>query len=150
MELGMYILDGSSSKAFLEPCLPMRDTIRSVMGRAVLEDGKQTMEAWMAIFRHLQEVGIRGDEEERDDPGLRHFATAMKTPRGRINTDLLNYSPKQLRMTKEGDDESFTTAGSAWDPRASHLKLTHSLALVKGELGLRDDDASYVTVHGGL
>ena len=119
------------------------------MGRAVLEDGEQTMEAWTAIFRHLQEVGIRGDEEEWDDLGLRRFATAMKTPHGRVNTDLLN-SPKQLCMTKEGDNESFTTAGSAWDPRASHLKLTHSLALVKGELGSRDDDASYVTVHGGL
>ena len=27
MEPGMYILDGSASKAFLEPCLPMRDAI---------------------------------------------------------------------------------------------------------------------------
>ena len=93
MEPGMYILDGSSSKAFLEPCLPMRDALQSVTGRAVLEDGEQTMEAWTAIFRHLQEVGIRGDEEERNDPGLCRFATAMKTPRGRVNTDLLN-SPK--------------------------------------------------------
>ena len=53
-------------------------------------------------------------------------------------------------MTEEGCDETFTTARSAWDPRASHLRLTHSLALVKGELGSRDDDASYVTVHSGL
>jgi len=127
----------------------MRDAIRSVTGRAVLADGEQTMEAWTAIFRHLQEVGNRGGEEERDDPGLLRFVTAMKTPRGRVNTYLLN-SPKQLRMTEEGDYESFTMARSAWDPRASHLKLTHSLALVKGELGSRDDDASYVTVHGGL
>ena len=118
------------------------------MGRAVLEDSEQTMEAWTAIVRHLQEVGNRGDEEGRDDPGLRCFATAMKTPRGRVNTDLLN-SPKQLRMTEEGDDESFTMAGSAWDSRVSHLKLMHSLALVKGGLRLRDDDASYVTVHSG-
>jgi len=107
------------------------------------------MEAWTTIFRHLQEVGNRGDEEGRDESGLRRFATAMKTPRGWVNTDLLN-SPKRLRMTKEGDDESFTTAGSAWDPRASHLKLTHLLSLVKGKLGSRDDNASYVTVHGGL
>ena len=92
------------------------------------------MEAWTAIFRHLQEVGNRGGEEERDDPGLLRFATAMKTLCGRVNTDLLN-SPKRLRMTKEGNDESFTTARSAWDPRASHLKLTHSLALVKGGSG---------------
>jgi hypothetical protein len=107
------------------------------------------MEAWTAIFRHLQEVGNRGDEEGQDDPGLRRFATALKTPRGRGNTDLLN-SPKRLRMTEEGDDESVTTAGTAWDARVSHLKLTHSLALVKEELGSRDNDASYVTVHGGL
>ena len=40
--------------------------------------------------------------------------------------------------------------GTSWDARASHLKLTHSLALAKGELGLRDGDASYVTVHSGL
>jgi hypothetical protein len=54
-------------------------------------------------------------------------------------------------MTEEGgDDESITTAGTSWDVRASHLNLTHSLALVKGELGSRDNDASYVTVHGGL
>ena len=92
------------------------------------------MEAWTAIFRHLQEVGNRGGEEERDDPGLLRFATAMKTLCGRVNTDLLN-SPKRLRMTKEGNDESFTTARSAWDPQASHLKLTHSLALVKGGSG---------------
>jgi len=103
------------------------------MGRAVLEDGEQTMEAWAAIFCHLKEVGNRGDEEGQDDPGLRPFTTAMKTPRGRVNTDLLN-SPKQLRMTEEGDDESFTLEGTAWDARASHLKLTHSLALVKGEV----------------
>ena len=62
----------------------------------------------------------------------------------------LLHGMKRIRMTEEGNDKSFTTAGSAWDPRASHLKLTHSLALVKGELGSRDDDASYVTVHGGL
>ena len=90
MEPGMYILDGSALKAFLEPCLPMRDATQSVTGRAVLDDGEQTMEAWTAIFRHLQEVGNIGNEEGRDDPGLRCFATAMKTPRGRVNTDLLN------------------------------------------------------------
>ena len=100
-EPGMYILDGSALKAFLETCLPMRDATRSVTGRADLEDGEQTMEAWTAIFRHLQEVGTRGNEEGREDPGLRCFATAMKTPRGQVNTDLLN-SPKQLCMTKEG------------------------------------------------
>ncbi len=116
---------------------------------AVLEDVEQTMEAWTAIFRHLQEVGNRGEEEGQDDPGLRRFATAMKTPPGRVNTDLLN-PPKRLRMTEEGDDESVITTGTAWDARTSHLKLTHSLALVKGELGSRDDDASYVMVHGGL
>ena len=44
MEPGLYILDGLALKAFLEPCLPMRDVTRSVTGRAVLEDGKQTME----------------------------------------------------------------------------------------------------------
>ena len=116
MEPGMYILDGSALKAFLEPCLPMRDATQSVMERAVLEDGKQTMEAWTAIFRHLQEVGTRGDEEGREDPGLRRFTTAMKTPRGQVNTDLLN-STKRLHMTKEGDDESFTLAGISWELR---------------------------------
>ena len=98
MELGMYILDGLALKAFLEPCLPMRDATQSVTGRAVLEDGKQTMEDWRAIFHHLQEVGTRGNEEGREDLGLRRFTTAMKTPRGRVNTDLLN-SPKRLCMT---------------------------------------------------
>jgi hypothetical protein len=34
--------------------------------------------------------------------------------------------------------------------RPSHLKLKHLLALVKGELELREVDAPYVTVHGGL
>ena len=53
-------------------------------------------------------------------------------------------------MTKEGDDKSVTTAGTASDAWTSQLKLTHLLALVKGELGSRDYDASYVTVHGGL
>ncbi len=73
----------------------------------------------MAIFRHLQEVGTRGDEEGWEDPGLRRFTTTMKTPRGQVNTDLLN-STKRLRMTKEGDDESFTLAGTSWDAQASH------------------------------
>jgi hypothetical protein len=35
--------------------------------RVVLEDGKQTMAAWMTIFCRLQEVGTRGDEEVRED-----------------------------------------------------------------------------------
>ena len=121
MEPGMYILDGLALKAFLEPCLPMRDATQSVTGRAVLEDDKQTMEDWRAIFHHVQEVGTRGNEEGREDLGLRRFATAMKTPRGRVNTDLLN-SPKQLCMTEEGDNESFTSAGISWEARASHLK----------------------------
>ncbi len=53
MEPGMYILDGAAMKAFLEPCLPMKDATHSATGRAVLEDSKQTMAAWMAIYRHL-------------------------------------------------------------------------------------------------
>jgi hypothetical protein len=53
MEPGLYILDGAAMKAFLEPCLPMNDATRSATGRAVLEDGEQTMAAWTAIFRHL-------------------------------------------------------------------------------------------------
>ncbi len=84
-------------------------------------------------------MGTRGNEEGREDLGLRRFATAMKTPRGRVNTNLLN-SPKRLCMTEEGDNESFTSAGTSWDARVSHLKLSHLLALVKGELGLRDGD----------
>ncbi len=70
MEPGMYILDGAAMKAFLEPCLPMKNATRLATGRAVLEDGEQTMVAWMAIFRHLQEVGARGDEEVWEDLGL--------------------------------------------------------------------------------
>ncbi len=55
-------------------------------------------------------------------------------------------------MSKEDDDvsSSIPSAGTPWDARASHLKLKHSLALVNGELGSRDVDASYVMVHGGL
>ncbi len=96
MEPGMYILDGAAMKAFLEPCLPMKDATHLAMGRVVLKDGEQTMAAWTTIFRHLREVGARGDEEVQDS-GLRCFVTAMKTPRGQGNTDLLN-SPKQLRF----------------------------------------------------
>ncbi len=109
MEPGMYILDGAAMKAFLELCLPMKDTTRLAMGRVVLEDGKQTMAAWMATFRHLQEVGARGDKEVREDSGLRHFAIAMKTPQGRGNTNLLN-SPKQLCLSKEDNNESSSIA----------------------------------------
>ncbi len=87
MELGLYILDRVAMKAFLEPCLPMEDMTRLATRRAVLEDGKQTMAAWMAIFRHLQEVGARGNKEVQEDSGLQRFVMAMKTPRGRGNTD---------------------------------------------------------------
>jgi hypothetical protein len=82
MEAGMYILDEGAMKAYLEPCLPMEDATRSATGKAVLEDGEQTMEAWTAIFCHLREVGTRGDKEVHEDPGLQCFATAMKTPQG--------------------------------------------------------------------
>ncbi len=44
---------------------------------------------------------------------------------------------------------SIASAGT-WDTRAAHLKLKHLLALVKGELGLREVEAPYVMVHGGL
>jgi hypothetical protein len=53
MEPGLYILDGAAMKAFLEPCLPMNNATHLAMRRAVLEDGKQTIAAWTAIFRHL-------------------------------------------------------------------------------------------------
>jgi hypothetical protein len=76
----MYILNEGAMKAYLEPCLPMEDATHSATGKAVLEDREQTMEAWMAIFRHLREVGTRGNKEVRKDPGLQCFAMAMKTP----------------------------------------------------------------------
>ncbi len=86
----------------------------------------------------------------REDLELRCFATAMKTPRGRGNTDLLN-SPKQLCLSEENDNESSSIASAGtWDARAAHLKLKHSLALVKGELGSWEVEAPYVRVHGGL
>ncbi len=45
IEAGMYILDEGMMKAYLEPCHPMEDATRLATGKAVLEDGEQTMEA---------------------------------------------------------------------------------------------------------
>jgi hypothetical protein len=79
MEAGMYILDEGAMKAYLQPCLPMEDATCLATGKAVLDNGEQTIEAWTAIFCHLREVGTRGDEEVCKDPGLQRFAMAMKT-----------------------------------------------------------------------
>ena len=76
MESGMYILDGLAWKAFLEPCLLMRDATRLVNGRAVLEDGEQTMEAWTAITHHLQE----GGPEKRRGGGTTRVYGALPRP----------------------------------------------------------------------
>jgi hypothetical protein len=104
----------------------------------------------MAIFRHLQEVGARGNKEVQEDQGLQRFAMAMKTPQGWGDTNLLN-SPKQLRMSDHNNNNasSITLAG-AWDTHVAHLVLKHLLALVKKEVGSREANAPYVTVHGGL
>ena len=85
------------------------------------------------------------------DQGLRQFAMAMKTP-GRVYFDPLN-SPKRARLRYGEDDESADdgnggSGGSEGDPRVTNLK--HSLAMVKGELGVRGAGAFYVTIHGGL
>jgi hypothetical protein len=150
MEVGMYILDEGVMKAYLKPCLPMEDATRSATGKAVLEDGEQRMEAWMAIFCHLREVGTRGNEEVREDPRPQRFATAMKTPQGRGDTNLLN-SPNRLRMSGQDNNDSLSiTSAGAWDARVAHLVLKHLLALIKGELGSQEVDALYLTVHGGL
>jgi len=53
-------------------------------------------------------------------------------------------------LTGEEKESVPLASAGGWDVRAALLMLTHLLALVKGELGSREVDASYLTVHGGL
>jgi hypothetical protein len=162
MEPGFYIINQAAQKAYLDPFLPLANGMYSRTGRSVLADGEQTLDAWAAIFCHLRDASmainkeVATREEDRDyfyeeeDAGLQRFTTAMNTPgrRGGVLNPL--ESPKRLRLEDSNPNDEASSASQAQPqgPRVTNLK--HALALVKGELGMRDADATYNTVHGGL
>jgi len=161
-EAGFYIHDLHAQRAYLEPFLPLADGVLSPSGRTMLSDGStQSLEAWAAIFRHLQDAcrareeddaaGLVEDEdfEEAANAGLQRFATAMKTQGGRERLNPL-MSPKRLRVGELEDDDggSISSDNLPQGPRVTALK--HALALIKGELGSKPPDATYNTLHGGI
>ena len=159
MAPGFYVNDKLSQKAYLDPYLSLADGMCSQTGRSVLAGEDMTLEAWTAIFRHLQDTSVevvddsRGEGEayfaNTTDTGLQRFTTAMKTPRGRKAVNPLTELPaKRLSMGDELDDSSSVSSGADQGARVSALK--NALALVMGELRSRYHDAPYVTVHGGL
>ena len=105
--------------------------------------------------RGFHAVQGRRTADNVEDWGLVNFYTALKTP-GRVALNSLN-SPKRMRYDDvaldggEGNHDPSTTSGLSSDKmneRFGHLR--NSLALVKGELGLRAAEAPYTMVHGGL
>ena len=161
-EAGFYIHDLQAQRAYMEPFLSLADGASSSTGRSMLTDGTaQSLEAWAAVFRHLQDAckarddddaaGLGEDEdfEEAANTALQRFASAMKTPAGRERFNPL-MSPKRFRLGEKEDDDggSISSDNLPQGPRVTALK--HALALVKGELGSRPSDARYNTLHGGI
>ncbi len=105
------------------------------------------MEAWAAIFRHLPDMVGNGELEKEEGMGafagahskLRCFAMAMKTPREREDFNPLAMTPKRLRLGNVSEEDLVSSSGllSGWDL----MTLKYALALVKGELGSKDEDA---------
>ncbi len=153
---GFYVHNTAGLKAYLEPFLPMEIGMRTATGRAVLSGGEQTMEAWAAIFRHLCDTVGNGELEKEEGMGasagahskLRRFATAMKTPREQEDFNPLATTPKWLCLGNVSEEDPVSSSGlsSGWDLTT----LKYALALVKGELGSKDEDAPYNMVHGGI
>jgi hypothetical protein len=162
MEPSFYIVNQAAQKAYFDPFLLLANEMYSRTGRSILADGEQTLDAWAAIFCHLQdasraineEVATReGDRDffyEEEDAGLQRFTTAMKTP-GRWG-GVLNplASPKRLQLEDSNPNDEASSASQAQPQGPWVTDLKHALALIKGELGMRDADATYNTVHGGL
>jgi hypothetical protein len=152
---GFYVLNAMGQKAYLEPFLPMEVGVKSATGRAVISEGEQTMEAWLVIFCHLRDMGgnVKAEKEEGSESvgahsQLQHFATAMKTPMEWEDFNPLGTTPKQLRLSEVGKEDSVSSSSV---PQGQGLTaLEYALALVKGELGSKDGDALYNTVHGGI
>jgi hypothetical protein len=162
MEPGFYIVNQAAQKAYFDPFLLLADGIYSRTGRSILADREQTLDAWAAIFCHLrdasraisEEVATReGDRDyfyEEEDAGLQRFTTAMKTP-GRWGEVLNPFaSPKRLRLEDSNPNNEAASALQAQPQGPWVTNLKHAFVLVKGELGTRDADATYTTVHGGL
>jgi hypothetical protein len=153
---GFYVHDTMGLKAYLEPFLPMEIGMRTATGQAVLSGGEQMMEARAAIFRYLHDTVGNGELEKEEGMGasagahskLRRFATAMKTPREREDFNPLVTTPKRLHLSNVSEEDSVSSLGlsSGWDLTT----LKYALVLVKGELGSKDEDAPYNTVHGGI
>jgi hypothetical protein len=156
-----YIMDTASQKAYLEPFLPLANRMWSWTGQAVLANGEQTLDAWVAFFCHLRNASNTNNKEEvtkegreayfakEVDAGLQHFTTAMKTPGGRGVLSPLT-SPKRLQIGEAYNKEASSALSNALPQGPQVMDLKHTLALAKGELGTRDADMPYITVHGGI
>jgi hypothetical protein len=62
--------------------LPLADGMWLQTGWSILANKEQTLEAWAAISRHLQDASRASNEEKVTDTRLQRFTTAMKTPGG--------------------------------------------------------------------
>ena len=73
----------------------------------------------------------------------------MKTPAGRERLNPL-VSPKRICSgeLEDEDGRSILSDNLPQGPRVTALK--HALALVKGELGSKPQNATYNTLHGGI
>ena len=133
MTPGFYVHDKLAQKAYLNPFLPLANGMSSQTGRSILAGDDMTLEAWSAIFCHLQDTGVQvtndsgagGDANFADtiDTGLQRFMTAMKTPQGREPVKpLAELSAKRLRLGEDGDDSSSVSSGADQGARVSALK----------------------------
>ena len=57
-------------------------------------------------------------------------------------------TPKRLRLGDMSEEDSVSSSGLSSGRDLTTLK--YALALVKGELGSKDKDPPYNTVHGGI
>lgn len=153
--MGAYYVKENEAHGYTEVCLPVDAAALAPDG---LLESSNNVAGWRAIIRQLVDQLAAGElaleEATARRAGLSEFA-------GRVLDTRYAFTPMRARVSRNRevlDDASVDEAagdmsmgGMSRDVQASTLqRLEDSVGLLRGELGVCEQGARYITLHGGV